>query len=93
MISGLIKIIFYLIVFAVFFLGLVWVLLGMTPTESWERFHNQADNLTGRVQTLPDQMDDTAQDLVQSAESQVSESAENLNAAISRQANNLAGEL
>ena len=93
MISGLIKIIFYLIIFTVFFLGLVWVLLGLSPTESWDRFWHQVDNLSGRVQTLPDQMGDTAQDLVQSAETQVQESAENLNADISRQASNLASEI
>ena len=93
MISFLIKIIFYLIVLAVIFLGLNWVLLGMAPTESWERFQSQIGNLSGRTEVLPEQMEDMTQDMIQSAGQQVQETAENLNESISRQANELSGDL
>ena len=93
MISFLIKTIFYLIVLAVIFLGLNWVLLGMAPTESWDRFQNQIGNLSGRTEVLPEQMEDMTQDMIQSAGQQVQETAENLNETISRQANELSGDL
>ena len=93
MISFLIKVIFYLVVFMALFLGLNWVLLGMAPMESWERFQSQIGNLSGRTEVLPEQMEDMTQDMIQSAGQQVQETAENLNETISRQANELSGDL
>lgn len=93
MISFLIKVFFYLVVFMALFLGLNWVLLGMAPMESWERFQSQIGNLSGRTEVLPEQMEDMTQDMIQSAGQQVQETAENLNETISRQANELSGDL
>ena len=93
MISALIKIIFYLIALAIVFLGLNWILLGMTPMECIDRFQNQIGNLTGRTESLPEQMEDTTQDMIQTADRQIQETAENINESIVRQADNLSGEI
>ena len=82
MISGLFKFIFYILLYLAVFVGLVWILLGMSPIETYDMALQNLTGVRSRTDALPAQMEAAADDLTGAVTDDVRNTESDLKSAV-----------
>lgn len=78
MFAKIIKFLFHFIVYAVFFLGLAYLLLGISPQESIARMKTQFHRFTNTSSRISSAVSKTAGDMKDAADSQLQQASDRL---------------
>ena len=79
MIAGFFRFIFHILIYVVVFVGLVWLILGIPPMETYSRAVQNIGGLIGRATGISQEVMQTAGDMKNVADSHLQQAADRIN--------------